>query len=83
MKIGNQVAYLANPGKNTAHMFWNFHEHCVPLDRGTAPYAWVDWPGPEGARMYAALKFAVIVGLGWVVVASIPDLARYLKMRSI
>jgi hypothetical protein len=33
--------------------------------------------------MYGALKFMVIVGLGWVVVASLPDLARYLRMRSI
>jgi hypothetical protein len=33
--------------------------------------------------MYAALKFAVMVGLGWLVVTSLPDLARYLKMRSI
>jgi hypothetical protein len=33
--------------------------------------------------MYGALKFVVIVGFGWVVVSSLPDLARYLKMRSI
>jgi hypothetical protein len=33
--------------------------------------------------VYAAVKFLVIVGFGWIVVASLPDLARYLKMRSI
>jgi len=32
--------------------------------------------------MFAALKFVVIVGVGWLVVASLPDLARYLRMRS-
>jgi hypothetical protein len=32
--------------------------------------------------MYAALKFIVLVGLAWLVVRSLPDVARYLKMRS-
>jgi len=32
--------------------------------------------------MFAALKFTVLVGLAWLVVRSLPDVARYLKMRS-
>ena len=32
--------------------------------------------------MYRAVKFMVIVGIGWVTVRSLPDLARYLEMRS-
>jgi hypothetical protein len=33
--------------------------------------------------MYGAVKFAVILGVGWAIVNSLPDLARYLKMRSL
>ena len=33
--------------------------------------------------MFGALKFIVIVTVGWVIVTSLPDLARYLRMRSI
>jgi hypothetical protein len=33
--------------------------------------------------MYRGLKFVVLVGVGWLVVSSLPDLARDLKMRSI
>jgi hypothetical protein len=33
--------------------------------------------------MYKGLKFVVLVGVGWLIVSSLPDLARYLKMRSI
>jgi hypothetical protein len=33
--------------------------------------------------MYAALKFTVLVGLAWLIVRSLPDVARYLRMRSI
>ena len=29
------------------------------------------------------VKFAVALGVGWVCVTSLPDLARYLRMRSI
>jgi hypothetical protein len=32
--------------------------------------------------MYRAVKFMAIVGVGWVTVRSLPDVARYLKMRS-
>ena len=33
--------------------------------------------------VYRALKFAMIVGVAWALVVSLPDLARYLRMRSI
>ncbi|MGI8491571.1 MAG: DUF6893 family small protein [Acidimicrobiales bacterium] len=32
--------------------------------------------------MYRAARFAVLVGAAWVAVTSLPDLARYLEMRS-
>jgi hypothetical protein len=33
--------------------------------------------------VYRTLKFVAVVGIGWLVVTSLPGLARYLKMRSI
>jgi hypothetical protein len=36
-----------------------------------------------GGPMYRSLRFVVIVGASWLVVTSLPDLARYLKMRSL
>ena len=32
--------------------------------------------------MIGMVKFAVALGVGWVCVTSLPDLARYLRMRS-
>jgi hypothetical protein len=29
------------------------------------------------------VKFVVMVGIGWVLVRSLPDVARYLRMRSL
>jgi hypothetical protein len=29
------------------------------------------------------VKFVVMVGMGWLVVRSLPDVARYLKIRSL
>jgi hypothetical protein len=29
------------------------------------------------------VKFVVMVGIGWMVVRSLPDVARYLKIRSL
>jgi hypothetical protein len=29
------------------------------------------------------VKFVVMVGIGWLVVRSLPDVARYLKIRSL
>ena len=33
--------------------------------------------------MYRALKFVVMVGIGWLLVRSLPDVARYLKIRAL
>jgi hypothetical protein len=33
--------------------------------------------------VYRMVKFVVILGFGWMIVNSLPDLARYLKMRSL
>lgn len=32
-------------------------------------------------RLYRMVRWVVIVGLAWMVVNSLPSLARYLKMR--
>ena len=32
--------------------------------------------------MIGMVSFAVALGIGWVCVTSLPDLARYLRMRS-
>ena len=32
--------------------------------------------------MTGIVKFAVAVGVGWLCVMSLPDLARYLRMRT-
>ena len=33
--------------------------------------------------MYRLVRFVVIVGGAWMIVSSLPDLARYLRMRAI
>lgn len=33
--------------------------------------------------LYRAVRWAVLVGLAWGVVVSLPGVARYLKMRSL
>jgi hypothetical protein len=38
---------------------------------------------PKGVDVYRALKFVLMVGIGLMVVRSLPDLARYLKIRSL
>ena len=37
----------------------------------------------RGGHVYRAVKFVVMVGVGWLVVRSLPDVARYLRMRSL
>jgi hypothetical protein len=37
----------------------------------------------RGRRVYRAMKFVLMVGFGWLVVRSLPDVARYLKIRSL
>ena len=41
------------------------------------------WRSFEGGHLYRVLKFVVMVGIGWLVVRSLPDLARYLRIRSL
>lgn len=37
--------------------------------------------GAIGSRTFKLVKWCALVGLAWTVVVSLPDLARYLKIR--
>ena len=32
--------------------------------------------------MYRSVRFVVMVGIAWLIVQSLPDIARYFRMRS-
>ena len=77
--VGRRTAHPGRPARSSSCSgrcgSWSHAEVSGRPPRGWAPF--------RRRALYRTLKFVVLVGIGWLIVRSLPDVARYLRMRSL